>query len=142
MIQPLSEVAVDALRTALRRYARFALSAGDRDPDWKDINGLADSLAAEPAAWSALGVAFEGFLRALEGDIDAARRAYEREVRDVIHQRFAAAIAAGGETGGALKAIAHGERSLRQHLARVTWTRTENDGGAPSPHVHAEEKTS
>ncbi len=106
---------VDALRTALFTYARAALAPAGRDPDTGDVRALVDSFNAVPAAWSALGLAFEEFLRGL-GDPERATNAFDFRARDIIKDAFRSATARPDTTARWLKARALAERSLRQKL--------------------------
>ena len=121
-----ADKSVRALRSALWLYAMRALSPGDRSPDTKDVRALVDSLGAEPAAWSALGVHFEAFLRALDDllakaeDFDAARVEFERCCRRELVNRFGAATSTGEGSARWLKARALAERVLWRELPALS----------------------
>lgn len=133
----LSEEAVGALRTALWVYGRFALSAGERSPETKDIDKLVTSLGGEPAAWSALGVEFDVFLRTLATDMNQARRHFDRELRDIIQERFLAAVSGSDAAGGGLKARALAERRMQEKLRSLL--PTEPPARAPDANAAAQE---
>lgn len=108
---------VSSLRSALWIYARNALAPGGRDPDKNAVSALVDSFAADPAAWSALGVAFEDLLRAVGDDPDAAGDAFASRARDAIREVFRSATARPDTSARWLKARALAERALHQSLA-------------------------
>ncbi len=83
-----SQELVEALRESLRTFAKRALAQSGRDPDPAAVTDLVRSFNAEERAWSALGVAFESFLRSLGGDPKAATEAYARRARQVIRSAF------------------------------------------------------
>jgi CRISPR system Cascade subunit CasA len=112
-----AEKAVEALKTALRSYARHMLSQGSRAPEGKDIGAFVTYLGAEPAVWSALGVAFDVFLRGLGGGVEIALASFVEETLLVVNQAFARAVASADGTARSLKARALAERSLREGLA-------------------------
>jgi len=112
-----ADTAVFALKNALRLYARHALSPGGRNPDAKDVTAFVDSLGAESAAWSALGVAFAGFMRALEAGPDAAEAAFAEGIQTVVRDEFKRATARPETAARWLKARAIAERSLRISLS-------------------------
>lgn len=113
-----AETAVFALRTALRDYARTALSPGDRDPDSKDVSALVSSFGAEREAWSALKLHFDELLSALgkSDDRDECRHRFAGACRSVAMDRYAAATAVGPDSGRWLQAEAIGRRTLAQRL--------------------------
>ena len=111
-----AEVAVKALRGAVFIFAKRALSAGDRDPDTKDVSSLAKSFGAEASAWSALGVEFDVFLRGLGEDADAALALFATRARAVAVDVFLLVTDRPDSTGRWLKARALAERTLRQGL--------------------------
>jgi hypothetical protein len=108
---------VDALRESLFAYARWALAPGGRDADATAVRGLVDSFGALPAAWSALGVAFEEFLRGLGEDPDAAGNAFRARAIDVVKDVFRSATARPDTTGRWLQARAIADRALHARLA-------------------------
>lgn len=112
----LSEEAVGALRSALWVYGRYALSPGERAPETKDISELVKSLGAEPAAWSALGVEFDVFLRTLDIEPTLAREQFERQLREIVHRRFLDAVSSSDAAGRGLKARALAQRRLLEGL--------------------------
>ena len=110
-------VAVGALRAALVKYAAVALSPGDRTPDSKEVYRLVDSWGATTEAWSALGEHFDALLRDLgEVEPEEARERFAQACLRVAQACFAAATAAGRESGRWLKAAALGERVLHAKL--------------------------
>lgn len=111
--------AVDALNAALFTYARAALSPGERQPDTAAVRALSDSFGAKPAAWSALGVAFEHLLRQLAQDPNAARAAFRQRATAIVEDVFRAATARGEATGRWLKARALGDRSFAEGIAAL-----------------------
>jgi CRISPR system Cascade subunit CasA len=116
----LSEKLVDSLRSSLHVYARSALAPGGQDADAKAVRGLLDSFGAEPAAWSALGVVFEGFLRKLGDDPDGAVTEYRSRAKDIVNDVFRSATARPATTGRWLKARALAERTLQRRLSELT----------------------
>jgi len=125
---------VDALRSALWAYARYALAPGGRDPDTNAVRALVDSFAAEPAAWSALGVAFESLLPRLGDDPQAAQTAFARQAEAVALEVFRSVTARPENTARWLKARAIAEQSLRKHLPHVpadTTATTAKEAAAP-----------
>jgi len=131
----LAEDMVGALRYALRAgYARYMLSAGDRQPDKKDMSALADSLGAEPRAYAQLGQLFDEFLLTLARDpalaVEDFRSGADRCVRDC----FQVATSGAEGTGGALKAQAMGTRLLNMSLAKLKKT---NEGAELTPEARA-----
>ena len=133
----LSEEAVRALRSALWTYARYALSPGERQPQTKDLSDLVTSLGAEPAAWSALGVQFDVFLRALGTDMAQARRQFEHQIRKVIEERFLGAVSRSAAAGRGLQARAVAERRLLEELRALA--SPEVASRAPEAHVTNQE---
>jgi len=113
---------VAALRGSLWVFARHALSPGGRDPDTKDIKGLVKSIGAEEAAWSALGVEFDGLMRDLADDPDAAATGFARRARAVARDVFQRATDRPDGSGRWLKARALAEHSLDKNLPRVPRT--------------------
>jgi len=111
-----AENAVSSLRSALFVFAKRALSAGDRDPDTKDVSSLSRSFGGDAAAWSALGVDFDLFVRALGTDPDAAVSAFARRARAVVRDVFRRVTDRPDTSGRWLKARALAERTLRQNL--------------------------
>ncbi len=114
--------AVDALRSSLWLFARHALSPGGRDPDTKDIKGLVQSLGAEGAAWSALGVEFDRFMRALPDGPEAAASTFARRSRAVARDVFERVTDRPDNSARWLKAYALAEKSLGENLPRVPRT--------------------
>jgi len=114
-----AETGVKALDSALFEYARHALSPGARSPDTKDIRALVQSFHAGPAAWSALGEAFQTFLRDLEDDADAAERRFAQRVLDVVRDELRRATARADATSGWLKAGARAEVHLSRGLRPI-----------------------
>lgn len=110
---------VEALSAALFSYARSALAPGGRDPDRKAVRGLVESFGALPAAWSALGVAFEDFLRGLGDDPDTALAAFRGRADGAVKDVFRSATARPDTTGRWLKARALSERALYTSLASL-----------------------
>jgi CRISPR system Cascade subunit CasA len=109
----LCDEAIRALRSALWSYGRYALSPGTRSPQTKDVSDLVDSLGAEAAAWSALGVEFETFLRVLAVDRLQARSQLEHRLHRIIERRFLDAVSRSDSAGRGLQARAIAERQLR-----------------------------
>lgn len=129
----LCQRSVETLTSALKTYARSALAPGDRKPDPKDIRELVRALGAEPAAWSALGIEFDVFLRTLGNNMDEqplerardlvlARNQFERQLRKIIRQGFLEVISRSDAAGGGLKARALAERRLDEGLGYVLAT--------------------
>jgi CRISPR system Cascade subunit CasA len=118
-----SDKLVDALRSPLWVYARSALAPGGRDADAASVRSLVNSFGAEPAAWSALGVVFEGFLRNLGHDSDAATADFRSRAVEVVRNVFRTATARPATTGRWLKARALAERSFQEKLSELTGTR-------------------
>jgi len=116
----LSEKLVDALRSSLYTYARSALAPAKRDPDAVAIRCLVDSFGAAPAAWSALGVIFDGFLRTLGDDPDRAAATFRSGARDIVNDVFRSATARPATTGRWLKARALAEQAFHNKLAELT----------------------
>jgi len=108
---------VDALRTSLFAYAKWALAPGGRDADATAVGDLVKSFGALPAAWSALGIAFEEFLRGLGEDPDAAGEAFRARAIDVVKDVFRSATARPETTGRWLQARAVADRALYAKLA-------------------------
>jgi len=120
-----SERVVSALRSSLYSYARSALGSGARDPDADGVRRLVDSLGVESAAWSALGVIFEDFLRALGNDPGASTTVFRAAARNVVQDMFRSATARPATTGRWLKARALAEQAFHYKLAQLT------EGGGP-----------
>jgi CRISPR system Cascade subunit CasA len=114
-----SDRLVDALRWSLRSYARTALAPGGRAPDADAIRALVNSLGAEPAAWSALGVIFDGFLRTLGDDPDRAAAGFHSRARDIVNEVFRSATARPSTTGRWLKARALAEQAFHQRIVEL-----------------------
>ena len=108
---------VDALNGSLFSYAKSALAPGGRDADAAAVRGLVESFGARPAAWSALGVAFEEFLRTLGDDPDAALAAFRGRAESVVKDVFRSATARPDTSGRWLKARALSERAFYTSLA-------------------------
>lgn len=108
---------VSDLRSALWTYARNALAPGGRDPDTAAVSSLVRSFGADAQAWSGLGVTFDGFLRALGDDPDAALAAFDDRARAVVREVFQSATARPDTAARWLKARALADRSLRIGLA-------------------------
>ena len=115
-----SEELVDALRSSLYSYARSALAPGERDPDPRDVKNLFKSFGAEPAAWSAVGVIFDGFLKALGDDPAKAAAAFRSGAKDIVKDVFHSATARPETTGRWLSARARAEQVFHDRLARLT----------------------
>jgi len=115
-----SEKLVDGLRSSLYTYARSAVAPGERDPDRKGVGQLVNSLGAEPAAWSALGVSFKHFLQAFGDDPEKAATVFRSRARDVVKDIFRSATARPATTGRWLKARALAEQSFHSRLADLT----------------------
>lgn len=133
-----AETAVFALRTALRDYARTALSPGDRDPDPKDVSALVSSFGAEREAWSALKLHFDELLSALgkSDDRDECRHRFAGACRSVAMDRYAAATAVGRDSGRWLQAEAIGRRTLAQRLVPLR----ESEKRAPASEERGKEQ--
>jgi CRISPR system Cascade subunit CasA len=114
---------VDALRESLFAYAKWALAPGGRDADTTAVRGLVDSFGALPAAWSALGVAFEEFLRGLGEHPDVAAEAFRARAIDVVKDVFRSATARPETTGRWLQARAIADRALHAKLAGFSGSR-------------------
>jgi CRISPR system Cascade subunit CasA len=112
-----SDKLVGILRHSLFLYGRSVLNPGGRDADPGVVRGLVDSFGALPAAWSALGVAFEEFLRGLGEDPDAAMEAFRARAIDVVKVVFRSATARPETTGRWLQARAVADRALYAKLA-------------------------
>lgn len=95
---------VEALRSALWLYGLKMLSEGARTPETKDIRAFVDSLCAEPAVWSALGVEFELLLRGLDGDKAAALREFQDKASERVRSAFKLAISIADNTARSLRA--------------------------------------
>jgi hypothetical protein len=108
---------VDALNAATFVYARAALSPGERQPDAATVRALVDSLGARPAAWSAIGVAFEHLMRHLGDDPDAALVAFRLQAAAVVKDVFRGVTSRGETTGRWLKARALADNSFADRLA-------------------------
>ncbi|MBL8602066.1 MAG: type I-E CRISPR-associated protein Cse1/CasA [Myxococcales bacterium] len=119
----LSRNLVSALRGALWVYARHALAPGGRDPDTNAVRGLVDSLGADTAAWSALGVVFEKLLRGLGDDPDAAAMRFEVDALRAVHAVFQSATARPETTARWLKARALAAKALDDNLKEHTTPR-------------------
>ena len=111
---------VDALNAAIFVYARAALSPGDRQPDTATVRALVDSLGARPAAWSAIGVAFEHLLRHLAEDPDSALAVFRQQTTAAVKDVFRGITARSDTTGRWLKAHALAEQSFAERMA--TWS--------------------
>lgn len=109
---------VTALRSALWTYARHALAPGGREPDTSAVRALVDSFGAEPAVWSAMGVAFEEMLRTLAKDPAEAARAFESAATAIVREVFRSATARPETSARWLKSRALAERALHQNLSR------------------------
>jgi CRISPR system Cascade subunit CasA len=114
-----SKNTVAALRSSTTTYARVALSPGDRSPDSAAVRALADSLGVEPAAWSAIGEAFESFLRDLSSSPEPALDKFRLRVRDIATGIFQGVTERADNTGRWLKARALAERSLLANLPKL-----------------------
>lgn len=111
-----AQSATDALNSALTLYARAALSPGDRQPDAATVRSLADSFGARSAAWSAMGVAFEHFLRQLANDPGVALETFRLTAADIVRDIFRSTTARGDADGRWLKARALAEMSFGARL--------------------------
>jgi len=109
----------DAIRSAVGVFAKKALSPGKRVPKTEDIKGLVTSIGAEEALWSALGVDFDGFMRDLADDPDAAAERFERRALATARDVFNRAVDRPDSSGRWLKARAIAEESLTSKLPRV-----------------------
>ena len=120
----LSESAVQCLSRALYTFAQHMLPMADSDgrEQKEDRRNFVRALGAEPTAWSALGGAFEQFLRELADDIDAARNSLEGRLIRICRKQFQEAISGAMADGHAIKARALAETALEQGLARVAST--------------------
>lgn len=116
-----AETTIKLLGGALFVYARHGLSPGERQPDTGDVRATVNALGAVPAAWSALQVAFDDFLRALS-DPDAARHAFEASCVTTVRKLFETATASGDRSARWLKAEALASRKLRVELAALDRT--------------------
>ena len=126
----LAEEVVKALGRALNSYARHALSPGERLPDNKDVYAFVDSTNARAACWSALGLAFDTFMRTMADGIDAAESGFAERALAIVTDEFNRAAARSETTARWLKARALGERSLRGSLA--TLPRPDSDATIPT----------
>lgn len=117
-----SDQVVEALKAAVSKYAECALSPGERKPDRKAVRALVSSFGADPAVWSALGVAFEDLLRQLSEDPITALAAFRLEAREVVKNVFRGVTARSETTGGWLKARAVADHLLNQRLAALEET--------------------
>lgn len=117
--------AVDALNSGLALYARAALSPGDRQPDAATVRSLTNSFGAKSAAWSAMGVAFEHFLRQLANDPSVALETFRLTAANIVSDIFRSTTARGDADGRWLKARALAEMSFgaRLHTALSSATR-------------------
>jgi CRISPR system Cascade subunit CasA len=118
---------VDALNAAIFIYARAALSPGERQSDTATVRALVDSLGGKPAAWSALGLVFEHFLRRLGEDPRAALAAFRLQTGSVINDVYRGVTARSETTGRWLKARALADRSFAERVAGL-----ERPSAAPS----------
>jgi hypothetical protein len=111
-------------------YARHVLSAGDREPENRDKSAFVTSLGAGAAAWSALGVAFDKFLRELPLDRRKARAEFEERCLAVAQDQFRRATGAGDGNATLLKARAIAETSLHRGLDHAvrTWSIRKPEG--------------
>jgi CRISPR system Cascade subunit CasA len=123
-----SEKLVDALRSSLYTYARSALAPGGRDPDAAAVRGLVDSFGAKLAAWSSLGVIFEGFLRTLGDDPARAAAVFRAGAGDIVNDLFRSATARPATTGRWLKARALAEQAFRYKLAELAKESSSENG--------------
>ncbi len=127
-----SNEAIVALRSSMAMYARIALSPGDRNPDSTAVRALADSFGVAPAAWSAVGEAFEPFLRDVSGGPESALDTFKRRVADIATDIFRGVTARADSTGRWLKARALAERYLLANLPRLDPTpETRSAEGGP-----------
>jgi CRISPR system Cascade subunit CasA len=115
----LSEQAVGTLMAALRTYAETLLPAGDPRRQREHADKLVRSLGAETAAWSALGVEFDVFLRKLGTDMAQAREHFGRRLRLIIEERFRDAVSRSDAAGRGLQARAVAERRLQEALSSL-----------------------
>jgi CRISPR system Cascade subunit CasA len=110
---------IKGLRGSLWSYARAALAPGEREPDKKDVAHFVDSLGAEPAAWSALGVLFESFLKNLGDDPEEAAATFRHDAICAARHMFHGATAQAGSTGRWLKARTLAEASFHRSIASL-----------------------
>jgi CRISPR system Cascade subunit CasA len=110
---------IKGLRGSLWRYARTALAPGEREPDKKDVTHVVDSLGAEPAAWSALGVLFESFLKNLGDNPEDAAATFRHDAICATRQIFHDATAQAEATGRWLKARTLAEASFHRSISSL-----------------------
>jgi CRISPR type I-E-associated protein CasA/Cse1 len=110
---------IKGLRSSLWSYACTALAPGEREPDKKDVTHFVDSLGAEPAAWSALGVLFESFLKNLGDNPEDAAATFRHDAICATRQIFHGATAQAEATGRWLKARTLAEASFHRNISSL-----------------------
>lgn len=111
---------VRVLLDAVRLYARIALAPDGRDPDVGAVSALADATGARVAAWSALGLGFETFMRELSADPLAAVEGFKRRGREVTRVVFQEATSRADTSGRWLQAQASAEQRFNRELAELS----------------------
>lgn len=125
-----AERSVNALSTATFIYARTALSPGGRQPDTAAVRSLVESFGAKPAAWSALGVAFDDLMRQVAQDPDAALAAFRSRATNLVLEMLRGVTARSETTGRWLKARALAEHAFAEQLAAVLRPSTSSSEGS------------
>jgi len=130
----LCEKLVDGLNRSLFAYAKSALAPGGRDADSGGVRDLVKSFGALPAAWSALGVVFEGFIRTLGDDPHAALAGFHERAESAIRDVYRSATARPDTSGRWLKARALSERAFYGSLADLRPAPVSEAGQETSSH--------
>jgi CRISPR system Cascade subunit CasA len=125
-LQQEAEKTAKALGSSLWRLAEEALSPGfdpvketGRKPQRQDVNKLLEATGAMQRFWSSVRPAFDTLLLDLPKDRDAARRAWRNALRRCALRTFNQAAEGIGESAGAWKGAAMGERRLLGRLSRI-----------------------
>ncbi|MCG8555500.1 MAG: type I-E CRISPR-associated protein Cse1/CasA [Proteobacteria bacterium] len=105
-----------ALRNAVRRLAKAALSGADRKPEKNDVENVVSSLGTMDRYWSALKQDFDAYLADLGHNEKQARDAFSARVRAQVLRCYESARQALGGTARMLRAGAQGEATLRRNL--------------------------
>jgi len=111
-------VGTDFERKVLYVLCERILSPGEREAHRDDIGRLRDSLAAGPAYWAALGLAFPEWLSLLGSidDPDDALPAWRDTVRAAVRQAFDLACRRVGTGARAIQAVAQAEKTFGKLL--------------------------
>ncbi len=119
-----AEAAVRCLWAALSTFARESLprAGSDGREQREQRQDFVRSLGAQPAAWSALGAAFEAFVLGLSGDKDDARRRFEERTRQVVRKQFYEAVSSAMADGRTMKARALAETEFERTLTYLVDT--------------------